>query len=109
MHEAANGAERFEEHGDSFGTIVADLTSLVEHVQASISVIEIEIARQSIIGDQESSRENSNIIVLDDLTPQYIKASTALNTCRASLGAALNLLLDNRVSAHRAVRLSAQG
>jgi biopolymer transport protein ExbD len=121
MHEAANGAERFEEHDESFGTIVADLMSLVEHVQASISLIEIEIAQATTIGDRESSRENlqenlqenaqenSNVIVLDDVTPQYMRASIALNTCRTSLGTALHILLENRMSAHPAVRLSAHG
>jgi hypothetical protein len=42
------------------------------------------------IGDHE----NSNIIVLDDVTPQYMKASTALNTCSANLGYAMRFLLD---------------
>jgi hypothetical protein len=84
---------------DNFGTIVSDLSSLVEHVQASISLVERAIAQEMTIGDHE----NSNIIVLDDVTPQYMKASTALNTCSANLGYAMQFLLDARAYSRRPV------
>ena len=57
---------------------MSDLVSLVEQVQASISLIEGAIAREMTLGDHESS----NVIVLDDVTPQYMKASTALHKTR---------------------------
>jgi hypothetical protein len=41
--------------------------------------------------------------VLDDVTPQYLKASYALNTCSASLDIALKSLLDARGPARRSV------
>jgi hypothetical protein len=89
MQHAADGVERLEAH-NGFGAIVSDLVALVEHVQASISLIEREIAREMTIGNHE----NSSIIVLDDITPQYRKASTALNSCSANLGIAVQFLLD---------------
>ena len=81
MQHAADGVERFEAH-DGFGAIVSDLISLVEHVQASINMVERAIAREITVGDHE----NSNVIILDDVTPQYVKASTALKSCSADLG-----------------------
>jgi hypothetical protein len=81
MQHAADGVERFEAH-DGFGAIVSDLISLPEHLKASIRLIERRIAQEVIICDHDSS----NIIVLDDVTPQYVKASTALKSCSANLG-----------------------
>ena len=89
MQHAADGVERVEAQ-DSFGAIVSDLVSLVEHVQASINLIERAIAREITVGDHE----NSNVIILDDVTPQYVKASTALNSCSIDLGNAVQFLLD---------------
>jgi hypothetical protein len=65
MQHAADRVECFEAH-DSFGAIVSDLVLLVEHVQASINLIEHAIAREVTVGDHE----NSNVIILDDVTPQ---------------------------------------
>jgi hypothetical protein len=95
MQHAADGVEGFEPHDsfgaqDSFRAIVSDLISLVEHVQASINLVERAIAREMTVGNHE----NSNVIILDDVTPQYLKASTALNSCRANLGHAVQFLLD---------------
>lgn len=104
MQHAADGVKRFEAH-DSFGVIVSDLVSLVEHVQASISLIERAIAQEMSIGDHE----NSNIIVLDDVTPQYMKASTALNSCSANLGHAVQFLLDARAYSRSPILLWAGG
>ena len=83
---------------ESFGAIVSDLISLVEHVQASISLIEGAIARETSVGDGEAA----NVIVLDDVTPQYLKAGHALHSCSANLDAALRSLFDARASAHAA-------
>jgi hypothetical protein len=71
MQHAADSVERFEAHDsfgaqDSFGAIVSDLISLVEHIQSSINPIERAIARETTVGDHE----NSNVIILDDVTPQ---------------------------------------
>jgi hypothetical protein len=100
MQHAADGVER-----DSFGVIVSDLISLVEHVQASISIVERAIAREMTVGDHE----NSNVIILDDVTPQYVKASTALNSCSADLGHAVQFLLDAGAYARKPILLWSGG
>jgi hypothetical protein len=96
MQHAADRVEHFEPQ-DSFGAIVSDLVSLVEHVQASINLIERAIAREITIGDHE----NSNVIILDDVTPQFVKASTALNSCSIDLVNAVQFLLDAGACASR--------
>jgi hypothetical protein len=70
---------------DSFATFVSSLASLAQLVQASIKLIDSAIARQTIYDDTDAS----NVVVLDDVTPQYLKASHALTSCSASLDAAL--------------------
>jgi len=91
MQNAANRTD------DSFGVIVADPIALVEHVQASIDLIDGAISREASLGEPDTG----NVIVLDDVTPQYLKASCALNTCSASLDTALTSLLGASGSARR--------
>ena len=98
MHIAAAGID------ESFGTIVSDLISLAEHVQASINLIEGAIARETSLGDGGIG----NVIVLDDVTPQYLKAGHALHACSASLETALRSLYETSVSARRPLRLTAR-
>jgi hypothetical protein len=95
MTNAAEGAVTVpsEGLGDSFDSIVSDIVSLIGHVQASIALIETAIERESHASDQEMS---ANIVVLDDITPRYARATTALSTCHASLGVALQFLQDTR-------------
>jgi hypothetical protein len=102
MQQAADG---IEVETDSFGAIVSDLMALAGHVQASIDMIERAIAQETTIGDHE----NSNIIVLDDVTPQYVKASTALNSCSANLGHAVQFLLAAGIYSRRPILLSDGG
>jgi hypothetical protein len=59
MQHASDNVERSKAH-QSFGAIVSDLFSLVEHVRAGINLIERAIVREMTVGDHESS----NIIVL---------------------------------------------
>jgi hypothetical protein len=95
MKNAAEGAVAVpsEGLGNSFDSIVSDIVSLIRHVQASIELIETAIDRESRACDQEMS---ADIVVLDDITPRYAKASAALSTCNASLGAALQFLQDTK-------------
>jgi hypothetical protein len=104
MQHAADRVERIEAH-DNYGAIVSDLVSLVEHVQASISLIERTIAREATVGDHE----NSNIIILDDVTPHYLKASSALNNCSADLGHAVQFLLNAGAYSRKPMLLWAGG
>jgi hypothetical protein len=85
---------QFDDRDYSYRSIVSDLVSLIEHVQASIELIESAIVRESPSGDPEGV----NIIVLDDITPRYVTAGAALNACNAGLGVALHVLLDTRTS-----------
>jgi hypothetical protein len=81
----------YDQNG-AFGAVVSDLVSLIAHVQTSLQLIEQAIAREQSPGSQESS---ANVIVLDDVSPRYMKANAALQACDANLGAALHFLLDS--------------
>jgi hypothetical protein len=99
MQNAEGGDATFQfddlNYNYSYHSIVSDLTSLIEHVRASIKLIESAIVTESPPDDPEAA---ANIIVLDDITPRYVTAGAALNTCNAGLGVALHVLLDARTS-----------
>lgn len=78
-------------------SIVSELVSLIEHVQASMTLLEAALARETALGNQEAA---ANVVVLDDVTPRYVRASDALHACNAGLGAALRFLLDAKPSNH---------
>jgi len=86
---------------DSFGAIVSDMISLVQHVQTSIDLIDGAIARETSLGESDAA----SVIVLDDVTPQYLKASHALHACSTSLHTALRSLFEARASVHRPLHL----
>src|SRR6266550_541520 len=88
-----------DDGNDAYRSVVSDLVSLTEHVQASLKRIESVIARETSPGRDDAA---SNIIVLDDITPCYAQASAALKACDAGLGIALHFLLDSRTSEHGA-------
>lgn len=71
----------------AYRAVVSDLVSLIEHVHNSLQRIERMI-------DGETLESSTNIIVLDDVTPRYMKAAAALQACDVSLGTALRSLLD---------------
>jgi hypothetical protein len=86
---------------DGLGSIVGDLICLIEHVQSSIAAIEADVAREQLCSNSENA---GNVIVLDDVTPRYARASAALSVCRAKLTTALHVLADNRGSARQSQR-----
>lgn len=97
LNAAADGVELASQdqndQDDAYRAIVSDLVSLIEHVRTSQRLIEQAIAREQTLGADEGS---TNVIVLDDVSPRYMKAAAALQTCDANLGAALHsLLLDS--------------
>jgi uncharacterized protein YgfB (UPF0149 family) len=99
MHNVAGGASvESDDRNDWQHEIVSDLVSLIEHVRASMKLIESAIARESSLGNQEFA---ADVLVLDDVTPRYEKANAVLNVCNAGLGLALQLLLDSQTSKHR--------
>src|SRR5215472_13734210 len=69
--------------------IVTNLGFLIEHVQATMRLIEAAIVREAAAGSLENA---DNIVVLDDVTPRYVKANSALNACATGLAAALDAL-----------------
>jgi hypothetical protein len=95
QNSAADNAARPGDGQGSYRSIVSDLVALIGHVQTSLQLIETAIAREKALGDHEAS---AGIIVLDDVTPRYAKASAALKACDAGLGAALDLLLDSETA-----------
>jgi hypothetical protein len=84
---------------DAYQSIVSDLMCLIGQVQASLSRIETAIACETSLACTEAA--DSDIIVLDDVTPRYAKAGAALKACDADLGAALEFLLDAKAMQHR--------
>jgi hypothetical protein len=88
-----------DDRNDAYHSVVSDLVALIEHVQASLRLIEQEITRETELGSQETS---GNVIVLDDVTPPYVRATAALNACDANLAIALHSLLDSKSPAHDA-------
>ena len=95
MQNAADDAVELtpDDRNDAYRAVVSDLVSLIEHVQTSLRLIERAIAAETSFGGQESS---ANIIVLDDVSPRYMKATAALQVCDAHLGVALHSLTDSR-------------
>jgi len=93
MQDAAvdRSAIEADDRNDVYHSIVSDLVSLIEHVQASLTLTE-QAAGEASLGDQDFA---ANIIVLDDVTPRYAKVSGALKVCDADLGIALLSLLDS--------------
>ena len=109
MQTAGSGVQSGDRN-DGHQLIVSELLSLIQHIQASMKLLEAAIAGESASGNQEAA---GNVFVLDDVTPRYVKANAALSACSAGLGVALHVLQDARstrpaesvASDHRPVRL----
>ncbi|MFH1340511.1 MAG: hypothetical protein ABIL01_04740 [Pseudomonadota bacterium] len=101
MHAAPDGGVPGPsgDRNDGHHSIVSELVLLIEQVQAGLKQLDAAIARESASGSQDTA---GNVYVLDDVTPRYVKASAALDTCNAGLGAALRCLLDVRATRHEA-------
>jgi len=101
MQVAADGRDPgpSSDRNDSHQSIVSELVSLIEHVQAGMKQLEAAIARESTPGNQDAA---GNVFVLDDVTPRYVKANAALSACNAGLGVALHYMLDARAPRHQA-------
>jgi urease accessory protein UreH len=75
-----------EGRSDSHGSIVLKLASLIQHIQQTNALIESAIIRAAAVADMEIS---ATLVVLDDITPGYVKARAALKSCEAGLELAL--------------------
>lgn len=94
MQNAAGGGIALGPDGqdDSYRSVVSDLVSLIEHVQASLRLIERTMVPETSLAGQETA----NVVVLDDVSPRYARAAAALKACDANLGIALHSLVDSR-------------
>ena len=93
MQNAGDGvAQAAQDQNGVNHALVSDLVSLVEHVQKCLRLIERMIAQEMSPGIPESS---TNVIVLDDVSPRYMKAAAAVQACDINLGIALRSLLDS--------------
>jgi hypothetical protein len=101
MQKAADGNASIQPHDQdgSHDAVIANLVALVGHIQTSAKLVELAIASETPFFDHDTT---SNIVVLDDVTPRYARASAVLKNCRAELGAALHSLMDTRTSAREA-------
>jgi hypothetical protein len=94
MRNTAGSSRQPDGRNDNYLSVVTDLVSLIE-LQASIQMLEPVIAWASPPGELEAY---DDVVVLDDVTPHYVRANTALDACRARLGVALHGLLGNEAS-----------
>jgi hypothetical protein len=76
---------------DIYRSVAADLGGLVERIHASLELVEQAIALEMSAGKEDVG---ADVVVLDDITPGYVRASQALQACGASLGLALHLLQE---------------
>jgi hypothetical protein len=83
-------AAKSGERDDVYHAVVADLAALLERIHASLELVERAIALEMPAGEDIVA----DVVVLDDVTPGYARASTALQTCGASLGLALHRLQE---------------
>jgi hypothetical protein len=84
----------------AYRAVVSDLVSLVARVQDSLRLIEQTIAKETSPETAPetppgSSESSTNIIVLDDVSPRYMKSAAALQACDVHLGIALRSLLGS--------------
>jgi hypothetical protein len=87
-----------EDPAASLMSLVADMMSLIVHVQASARLIEAEIRRDFGAAD---GNDAADVVILDDVTPCYAAASETLSACNTGLDAALQSLLGTLSEARK--------
>jgi hypothetical protein len=92
------GLDAGEDPATSLMSIVADMMSLIVHVQASARLIETAIQRDFGATDSDNALD---VVILDDVTPCYSAASEALSACSVGLDAALQSLLGTLAEVRR--------
>jgi hypothetical protein len=90
MQNAASTDPQSAIRNDSHHSIVANLVSLIEHLDTSSRVLELAIVRETAHGGPDVHEDT---VILDDITPCYLSANAALNACHAGLAVALHGLL----------------
>ena len=88
-------AQAPDDRNDAYRAVVSDLVSLAEHVQNSLRLIERTIGKETSPETSPCSPASStSVIVLDDVSPRYMKAVATLQACDVNLGIALRSLRD---------------
>jgi len=80
---------------DSRQLIAAELRSLIARIEISMRLIDAAMDSEYDSAILSADLSSSEIVVLDDVTPRYARASAALNACRAELGHALETLSES--------------
>lgn len=95
MQNAAGDATHSAVLDQTYRSVVSDLMSLIEHVQMAIRQVEQALAGEQGFGESlGDAQSQDDVVVLDDVTPGYVKADAALNACSAKLDAALHVLIN---------------
>jgi hypothetical protein len=74
---------------ESCHSVVANLVTLMEHLNVSRKMLELAIIRETTEANPDMDED---FVVLDDITPCYLSANTALSACNATLAVALHVL-----------------
>jgi hypothetical protein len=90
MQNAPSDDPRSSIGNESCHSVVANLVTLIKHLNASRKVLEGAIGREIAHGGLDMHEE---FVVLDDVTPCYLSANAALNACNAALAVTLRALL----------------
>jgi hypothetical protein len=100
MRNAAEGGAtvQSEDRNEGYHSIVSELVSLIERVQAGMKLLESAIGSEAVPGGEETA---ADIVVLDDVTPRYAMVNAALSSCSAGLDVALRALQDTRTARQR--------
>jgi hypothetical protein len=104
MYSATGTKVQADSRNENYNSVVSDLMCLIEHMQTSMKMLEAAIARELPLAAQETG---DNVIVLDDITPCYVKANAALHACKAGLGVALHFLVSAEPSHSQLVEFAA--
>ena len=89
MQNATNDNPRSTIGNESCRSVVANLVTLIEHLDASRKLLEL-----AIIGEiaHDGLDMHGEFVVLDDVTPCYLSADAALTACNAALATTLRAL-----------------
>jgi hypothetical protein len=100
--QTAAGSDTPDIQNHDYRSVVVDLVTLAERIQASMRLLERATSGALPRGNPDV---HDNVFVLDDVTPCYARASAALRACQVGLGEALHLMQGTPGSDPRADRL----
>ncbi|WP_234686033.1 hypothetical protein [Bradyrhizobium monzae] len=80
---------------DSRQLIAAELRSLIARIEISMRLIDATMEPDDDSAISSAISGSIEVVVLDDVTPRFATASAALNTCRAELSHALQMLSES--------------